>query len=176
MTGKTIFEELSSAITEHYWPVIENVHGDDPLSKVVLVYDHGQNEIVPPVMGVLTKAHEAQMRSSMQGDDLAESLWNPEEFTEFASQELAPNFDSKADKLFDEINQRVRSDRALEEQVVMAINDACERLSERLRVGSQNLATLVYATDPELVDLRTNVERLKTNNSSLLVDIPSWCT
>jgi hypothetical protein len=168
-------KSVIEALVDGFWPLIAEVNEDEPLSKAVLVYDRGQTTILPPAMGLLSARHEEKLCDSLEDDDLAESLWNPEEFSEYATDELRPNFSEAANKLFDEVNQLCVADRAHEEVVVKSILHACDVMTKKLASNTRSSNVLVYATDPELSDLRTNVNKLRSSNNEIPFDLPTWC-
>lgn len=138
----------------------------DP-ARVAFVYDEGSSTVFPMAVAVLPRKVEAAYRSKRASDSDYQLLWNPEEFPAYATADLMLHID---DVLSDSIQAAIARDRSYFQQVRAAINRGCHVANEVL----DGRHCFAFAVDPELVDVRKNVEAIGNIPAAAAAEMPDW--
>lgn len=138
----------------------------DP-ARIAFVYDEGSSSVFPMAVAVLPRKVEAVYRSKRASDSDDQLLWNPEEFPAYATADLMLHVD---DALSDAVQAAIARDRSHFQQVRAAINRGCHVANETL-LGRQCFA---FAVDPELVDVRKNVQAIGNIPAAAAAEMPDW--
>lgn len=143
----------------------ENISNNDCLiNRIALVYDRGQYEIIPPIIGIL-------YNKDFPEDDF-ESLWNPEEFDLYATKELA--IDSSPENLVNTINMLCRENRRNEESVITMFLAICIEMTKWIRNTQKDKNSFFFATDPEMVEIKKNLSIIKNKVTGIDNRMPDW--
>lgn len=161
----SFYQEFKDEIISLVGRVIYKYPLDD-ISRFAIVYDFGSIEFFPLYVAALTKKLELEYRDKISSDSDYQLLWNPEEFSEYATEDLIVNF---SDSVVNFIGEAIQSQLDYELKIRTAICEACLALNVKL-----NGKVFVYAVDPELADLRKNLLIINNIPKDKAAELPSW--
>lgn len=144
-----------------------DAHAADEPARIAFVYDEGSSTVFPLTVGVLPRKVESAYRDKRQSDSDYQLLWNPEEFPFYATQDLLLRIDDAASET---IQSALAEDDGFFAQVKAAINRGCGDANAALAAKH----CIVFATDPELVDVRANVAATGNVPAPLAAEMPEW--
>lgn len=159
------FNELKKIIEKK---LKEIVSANDDISRIAIVYDLGQYQIFPPVLAVL---HHEDIEEFESLDDFYESLWNPAEFPDYATPELALGKEEAACATIEQLNEEYKKFPAMErDAVIMYIECAINAI-----IFSRSIKKdiVVFCTDPELTELKRNVMKINSYVGNIEMKFPS---
>lgn len=142
-------------------------YADKDPARIGIVYDEGSSTVFPLTVGLLPRDVESAYRAKIVADTDRQLLWNPEEFPVYASKGMTEQI---ASGYSDAIQAAIASDPALYARVKQAINQGCADANGALA----DRRCIVFATDPELVDVRANVEATGNIPAELAEEMPEW--
>ena len=163
----TAYSELiRDAVAAFAVRCVEAHAASDP-ARIAFVYDEGRSSVFPLTVGLLAREVEAAYRARRASDSDYQLLWNPEEFPLYATQDLLLSIDEASS---DAIQAEIAADAEAFQRVRAAINQGCRAANTALAPRR----CIAFATDPELVDVRGNVEAIGNIPSALAAEMPEW--
>lgn len=159
-------ELIRDAVAAFAVRCVEAHAASDP-ARVAFVYDEGSSSVFPLTVGLLPRDVEAAYRAKRASDSDYQLLWNPEEFPLYATEDLLLSVDEASSEA---IQAEIAADGDAFQRVRAAINQGCRAANAAL-AGRQCIA---FATDPELVDVRANVEAIGNIPAALAAEMPEW--
>lgn len=135
------------------------------VSRFAIVYDFESLDFSHIYLAVLTKGLEKDYRDRIVSDSDLELLWNPEDFSEFATADLTINLSAEAEGV---LRNTLEEQDGYECLIRKAICSVCSLINDGL-VGA-----FVYAVDPELSDLRVNLHSIGNIPPKEVAELPSW--
>ncbi|MBL8299989.1 MAG: hypothetical protein JNN30_16745 [Rhodanobacteraceae bacterium] len=160
------FEVVRSAVAGFAARVFE-MHAAAEPARIAFVYDEGSSTVFPLTVGVLPRKIEDAYRDKRKSDSDYQLLWNPEEFPIYATQDLLLQIDDAASEA---IQSAIADDAGFFAQIRSAINRGCH--DANLALAAKHC--IVFATDPELVDVRANVAAIGNISAELAAEMPDW--
>ncbi|HSX60851.1 MAG TPA: hypothetical protein VLF18_11680 [Tahibacter sp.] len=142
-------------------------HAEKDPARIGIVYDEGSTTVFPLTVGLLPRDVESAYRAKITADTDRQLLWNPEEFPVYASKGMSQQIDAATS---DAIHAAIAADADFYGQVKQAINHGCGDANDTL-AGKRCIA---FATDPELVDVRANVEAIGNIPAEIAEEMPDW--
>jgi hypothetical protein len=142
-------------------------HADSDPARIAVVYDEGSSTVFPLTVGVLPRKVETAYRENRKSDSDYQLLWNPAEFPTYATQDLLLDID---ESISDTIQSAIAEDRGFFGKLKSAINRGCHDANVALAAKH----CTVFATDPELVDVRANVTAIGNIPAALAAEMPEW--
>ncbi|THJ30305.1 hypothetical protein E8K88_17785 [Lampropedia aestuarii] len=142
---------------------------DNDIARIAIVYDLGQYQVFPPTLAILNCDDVIKVESS---DEDHESMVNPAEFSTYATPPLSLNNTEEYGFIFNELNLAYQNNPSLESEAIKAYIECSSYLT--LFARSIKKEVMVFCTDPELSDLKKNIEEIAKSVENFDIKIPSW--